>query len=178
VWIGLFGPRTIPGFSAPKSYWYVAEAIKAKSKLFHAAVTFAEIAHHVERTEYEIYNSINTPSLTKKQFRYQAAEHAKVSQLVGQLWSKVEKHSVCAPVTVDAQANTRAAIRCSGESLDAYDAYIIECMMANGIQAIISEDSDFASVVGIVLVTSNTEVIKVATQLGKLVKRGSTSRFL
>jgi predicted nucleic acid-binding protein len=74
-------------------------------------------------------------------------------------------------LTVNADLTDKALQRMATESLDGYDLFLLEAMSEAGIQNIITDDGDYATVPGIQLFTANKNVIKTARHQGKLVRR-------
>jgi hypothetical protein len=55
--------------------------------------------------------------------------------------------------------------------LDGYDLITIEAMHQNGIKHIITDDKDFLTVPGIVVLTANNNAVQAARAAGKLITR-------
>jgi len=55
--------------------------------------------------------------------------------------------------------------------LDGYDLITVEAMRVNGIRHIITDDKDFLTVPGIVVLTANSNAVQAAKTAGKLITR-------
>jgi predicted nucleic acid-binding protein len=86
-------------------------------------------------------------------------------------WAQVENLSAAMPATVDQPCVDASLTRLQSQKIDGYDLFILESMKAHGIEQVITDDSDYATVPGIRVFTANLNVIKSARNQGKLLKR-------
>ena len=75
-------------------------------------------------------------------------------------WSQVEAMSVSIPVHLTSDFTHKVIERMGSHKLDAYDACMVESLLAEGIALqIISDDADFSSVGDVTLFTANGRVL-------------------
>lgn len=147
---------------------YISKAVTAKSLLAYSGLSLAELAHRIETTEREIFNS----SLRPKEYRHNyPSQRVNVVAAVQSVWNQVKVIAVSVELTIN-ETTTNAALNCFGtELLDGYDLFILETMKKEGITNIITDDGDFATVSGITVFTANRNLINTAQLQGKLVVR-------
>ena len=75
-------------------------------------------------------------------------------------WSQVEAMSVSIPVHLTSDFTHKVIEQIKSHKLDAYDACMVESLLAEGIALqIISDDADFSSVGDVTLFTANGRVL-------------------
>ena len=74
-------------------------------------------------------------------------------------------------VTLNYHTTRSLITQIQDSSIDGYDAYILEAMINSGINQIITDDGDFATVAGIIVFTANDGVITAAKSQGKFITR-------
>ncbi|WP_446011256.1 type II toxin-antitoxin system VapC family toxin [Candidatus Electrothrix sp.] len=150
---------------------YIGKALSAKSQLHHCGLSLNELSHIIEGTERDIFRR-SSPATNTKKFRHNfPAERNNVVAEIQTAWEQVETMSKSLDLTVNADLTDKALQRMATESLDGYDLFLLEAMSEAGIQNIITDDGDYATVPGIQLFTANKNVIKTARNQGKLVRR-------
>lgn len=150
---------------------YIGKVLSVKSRLHHCGLSLNELSHIIEGTERNIFNRSN-PGIGTKEFRHNfPAERSNVVEEIKTAWKQVGTMSESLELTVNADLTDMALQRMATESLDGYDLFLLEAMSEAGIQNIITDDGDYATVPGIQLFTANKNVIKTARNQGKLVRR-------
>ena len=149
---------------------YINSCLKDDSELFHSTLSLSEISHTIEKTEYDIYSN-RGPAWKIKEFRHNLAERMRVVNEINTAWAQVENLSAAIPATVDQPCVDASLTRLQSQKIDGYDLFILESMKAHGIEQVITDDSDYATVPGIRVFTANLNVIKSARNQGKLLKR-------
>lgn len=152
---------------------YFADAMKAKSALHWCALQFSEIAHQIERTEFEAAKSAGVTSL--KEFRHNnARERQRVTGLIQGAWQDVCSNGASAlspALQLDASAAEKATSIIAACALDGHDLFYLQSLQAAGVTQVLSDDGDFCTVPGITLFTSHRGVIEAARQQGRLIRR-------
>ncbi len=175
VWIWLAYARSSPVTPSPIPRYlaYVKQARRLPCHVCFCGPNWAEVAHHVEKTELEIHQSCNPhPKYNLKQFRHELpAERAKVVAQLHAAWTTIKVLCSVAPILLDSQTLEALQTRFGSQPLDGYDLMILETMAANGITQIVTDDRDYASASGIQVFTANIAVIQEANRQGKLVVR-------
>ncbi len=162
-------PRTAP-YGA-----YLKAARQKGSTPAYSGLTLAELAHVIERTEYEIYKKAHELELTIKEFRHNyPSERSKVVNLLQTAWMEIQSLAVpLEELTIDESTTNAALARFQTQALDGYDLFMLEAIhKANpGQVKILTDDMDYATVPNIQLFTSNIQVIKLAKAQNKLLRR-------
>lgn len=147
---------------------YLAKAISANSLLLYCGLSFAELAHQIEKTQREIFSSTIKP----KEYRHNfPAERAKVVAEVQAAWNQVTSIAACAEILINETTTNTALIRFQTQLLDGYDLLILEAMDKAGVKQIITDDGDYVTVPGIKVFTANGGAISAARIQGKLLVR-------
>ncbi len=167
-WIGYANASIDSKFNQVDEYPnYVGQALNVGSTLYKCTLSFAELAHSIERSERNIFN----PQIAGKDFRHNhAKERRAVIAQIEEAWNLVEGitngHTVEVAVTTDLIAQSLNRLKVEG--LDGYDAFMVEAILSQGIKQVITDDGDFAQVAGITVFTANAPILKQATKQGKL----------
>lgn len=159
-------PALLPKISHYSSYF--SKALNAESFLLYNALSLAELAHNIEKTERRIFSSTIKP----KEYRHNhSAERTTVFNELEAAWSQVTSIAVCTDILVN-EATAKAALqRYKTQLLDGYDLLILEAMDKAGVKQIITDDGDYVNVSGITVFTANNSAIAAATSQGKLLVR-------
>ena len=172
VWIW-FVYTQAGAFTKNRSHYYLAylnSCSNSDAELFHSNLSLSELSHIIERTEYDIYSN-RGPAWQIKEFRHNLVERMRVVNEINTAWAQVENLSAAMPATVDQPCVNASLTRLQSQKIDGYDLFILESMKAHGIEQVITDDSDYATVPGIRVFTANSNVIKSARNHGKLLKR-------
>ncbi len=151
---------------------YLNQTLLAGSKLYKSALSFAELAHIIERSEHEIFNLSQGTTISKKDFRHNyLPERANVMLEIEHAWMLAD--ALTAGKTVEAHLTElligKSLQRLKGEGLDGYDTFMVESLIEAGITQVITDDADFGRVGGMTIFTANTTLIRHARQQNKLI---------
>lgn len=152
---------------------YINKTRQNGATLTYSGLTLAELAHIIEKTEYDIYVQSNGYLHFKKYRHDYPTERANVVAEVQFTWRRVKKIAIPINLTVD-DATTDAAInRFTTQAVDGYDLLMLEAISKAGAGTvkIITDDMDYSVVPGIQVFTSNKYVIQDAAIQNKLVRR-------
>ncbi len=177
VWYWITYNRASQADQPPRSYQiqnyssYIGRAISAKSRLHRLGLSLAELAHLIEKTEREIFIRSNGIVRPKEYRHNHPAERSNVVAEIQAAWGQVK--TVAAPVDllVDEPTTDAALNRLQIQYLDGYDLLILEAISKAGITQVITDDGDYATVPGIQVFMSNSNVIQTAQSHGRLVTR-------
>jgi predicted nucleic acid-binding protein len=151
---------------------YLANASGANAKLLRCGLSLAELAHLIEKTEREIYNKANNAQLSTKEFRHNMpTERTRVVAEIQAAWAQVKLIASDIEVRINNAATDSALTNFSRCALDGYDLFILEAMQRAGVNQIITDDGDYATVDGLQVFTCNRNVLNLARQQGKLIVR-------
>ena len=152
---------------------YINKTRQNGATLTYSGLTLAELAHIIEKTEYDIYVQSNGYLHFKKYRNDYPTERANVVAEVQFTWRRIKKIAIPIDLTVD-DATTDAAInRFTTQAVDGYDLLMLEAISKAGAGTvkIITDDMDYSVVPGIEVFTSNKYVIQDAAMQKKLVRR-------
>jgi len=178
VWFWMTYPNATSSVPAQLSVYpgYLNKALAADSKIHHSGLSFAELAHLIEKTEREIYERTTGAigTIKTKEYRHNlVAERSRVVSEIQAAWGQVTSLALAGPltVTIDSPTTDAALTRCQAERVDGYDLFILESMKNHSVVQVITDDGDFATVSGIQVFTANRNVINAARSQGKLLRR-------
>ena len=151
---------------------YLGAAMNAKSALHCYGLTFAELAHNIEKTEREIYEAQTANPISPKVFRhdYQNQRRKVVTQITD-TWADVLSVSTMLDLNMDSTFMQSALSLFPSVGLDGYDLFMAEAALKAGVTQIVTDDGDYATVLGLTIFTSNQRVIQAAQAAGKLITR-------
>lgn len=154
---------------------YLKGALTVGADLRWSGLSFSELAHRIEKTEFDIYcKTVAGATPNTKEYRHNlAAERQRVMQEVETAWQAVESmgRPLEKPVLIDGAETAAALQELKARALDGYDVFALRAALATGITRILSDDGDFCVVPGITLFTANRTVLAAARIQGKLVER-------
>lgn len=149
---------------------FVNSSLVAGSTVCRSGLSMAELAHLIEKTEFEIKKRV-MKSLTLKEFRHNYPdERSWVIKEVQAAWGQVKSIADLLVLTIDESTIDDSLISFQSIELDGYDLFVLKTMRLNGVVRIITDDGDFATVPGIQVFTANHNVIESARRQGKLQK--------
>ena len=110
----------------------INKTLQNGATLTYSGLTLAELAHIIEKTEYDIYAQSHR-GLKPKEYRHNyPAERANVVAEVKLAWSQVKAIAIPIKLTVD-DATTDAAInRFTIQAVDGYDLRLLEAISKAG----------------------------------------------
>lgn len=178
VWYWLTYPRA-SRMPMPPAYYqtryypnYLKNARKAGARLLYCGTVFAELAHRIESDERKFFNAKLVAPISGKDFRHNYPhERQDVQDEVAIAWGQVTSIAGIAAVPLDAATISTTATLFGQVGLDGYDLIAVEAMRQNGVTHIITDDKDFLTVPGIVVLTANNAAVQAAQAAGKLVTR-------
>lgn len=153
---------------------YLRKARLAGSMLTYSGLALAELAHVIEKTEYEIYKANNRVTLKPKEYRHNhPAERAKVAREVALAWEQVKRLAVPVNLTIDDEVTSASLERFKTQALDGYDLLTLEAISRAdpGQVKVITDDIDYVAVPGIQMFTKNGGALICARNQGKLLVR-------
>ncbi len=163
-----FAPETPspPRYYQTEDYPEFLKAAKvAGAQLHWSPLSWPELAHHIERTEFAVakyYGAPNTDHL--KAYRHgDAQERERVVQAIEDAWGMVESLATPLPIAALDQAavnQARSGLKTCG--VDGYDLFLVDSVRASGITGIITDDGDFCTVPGITVFTANRSMLSAA----------------
>jgi len=177
VWYWLTYTRASQAPQPPRTYQindypaYIAKALSAKSSLRSCGLSFAELAHRIEKTEKDIYIR-SSGNIGSKEYRHNcASERTNVVAEVQAAWGQVKTMTDTVDVRVDESLTDAALLRFATQPLDGYDLFILEAISSAGVVNVITDDGDYVIVPGLQVFTANQNVISAAQNQGKLLTR-------
>lgn len=174
-WVGYTNASVGARFNQSVDYpTYVGDALSVGSSLYRCTLSFAELAHSIERSERTIFGKSKGVDLHTKDFRHNyPTERANVLTEIENAWALSDGMTDGNTIEVDVTASMVAATltRLKTEELDGYDAFMVEAMLAQGIKQVITDDGDFGQIMGITVFTANDRLIREAKKQRKLKKR-------
>lgn len=142
---------------------FLKRAKIAGAKLHWSPLTWPELAHHIERTEFEMAKYYGSPNAENaKSYRHNdLAERARVVQVFADAWDEIQElGSSLGDVVVSPALLAEAATLQKEAGLDGYDLFLALALRTANITGIITDDGDFATVPGIRLFTANRNVLR------------------
>lgn len=155
---------------------YCQSVLKAGGTLYWCGLSFSELAHGIEGTEFKAYvaGGCSPAFANLKEYRHgHVDERKRVVETIETAWEGVTQLAQPLPnaVVVDG-ALVDAAIRAMPKlALDGYDYFPLKALHDAKITNVISGDGDFCTAPGITLFTDNRNVLQAAEAQGKLLKR-------
>jgi hypothetical protein len=152
---------------------YVKAARKAKARLLRCGISLAELAHGIERAEFDVFEKTH-PQVHAKEFRHNyVAERAAIVTDVQNSWRIVKSMASPVSLAVDERATDAALQAFQAQNLDGHDLFMVEAMETAGVHQVLTDDGDYSTVPNIQVFTANRQVLEAARRQGKLLLRGS-----
>lgn len=167
--------------SGPKQYQltdyekYLKAVTQAGGLLFWCGLSFSELAHRIEQTEFEIAKAYGATKATNaKAHRHDdPAEWQRVVGEIASAWDLVK--SVAKPIpagaVIDEKATQQALTDMPNSGLGGYDIFFVQLLTSGALTGILSDDGDFCTVPNITLCTANQSVLAAAKAQKKIVTR-------
>lgn len=149
---------------------FLSKALASGGQLYRCNLSFAELAHSIERAELAIYNKTRPAGseVETKEYRHNyPSERTNVVAEVQSAWDIVKTMAQPLDVVIDETTTDAALKRLPTAKVDGYDLFILEAMSKQGISQVITDDGDFSTVSGIQVFTANANVIALARSQGK-----------
>ncbi|WP_447771961.1 hypothetical protein [Pseudomonas kilonensis] len=150
---------------------YTNNALAANATIYQSGVSIAELSHIIEKSEREIFNKSN-PAVSTKEYRHNfPAERASVCLEINSACMQVLALGESMDISIDSEVVKSALSHLTTCSVDGYDLFLLEAMVASGVTQVITDDGDFATVPGITVFTANRTIVQAAKTQGKLIVR-------
>lgn len=152
---------------------YLGKIKTIKAQLYQCGLSLSELAHSIEKTEFEIFaRATGFDKRKKKEFRHNHnIERSNVVAEIQAAWGLVKTMAAPIDVMVDGPTTDAALCRIGSQPLDGYDLFFLEAIAKTGVVQVITDDGDFTIVPRIQVFTANSNVIEAARTQGKLIKR-------
>lgn len=151
---------------------FLRRAMGVDAELLRCDLSVGELAHLIEKTEYDIFCQQTAYSGRPKDFRHtEAAARTRVVAEIQAAWGQVEQMSADVVFQVDAALGAAVLKQCAAACIDGYDAMMLYAAAQSGIRQVVSDDSDLCTVPGIQLFTANRNVVQAAQGAGRLISR-------
>lgn len=178
AWYWLFYSRASQTPNGPQAYQladypaFLKAAIGANASLHCYGLSFAELAHNIEKAEREIYAAQVGKTIYPKPFRHDYPnQRRKLVTLITDTWADVLSVSTMLDLDMDNAFMQSALTLFPSVCLDGYDLFMAEAALKAGVTQIITDDGDYATVPGLTIFTANPKVIIAAQTAGKLITR-------
>lgn len=150
---------------------YVKRARKARAGLLRCGLSIAELAHVIERTEFDVFERTH-PNEKPKQFRHNyPVERNAIVTHVQNAWRIVKSMAGPLQLVIDEPATDAALARFQAQPLDGHDLFMVQAVIAAGFKQILTDDGDYSTVPDIQVFTANRQVIDAARDQGRLLTR-------
>jgi predicted nucleic acid-binding protein len=150
---------------------YASKALACNSKIFQSGISLAELSHIIEKSEREIFNASN-PAVSTKEYRHNfPIERTNVVLEIEAACMQVLSLADPLETSINNDLANAALKRLMTNTVDGYDLFLLESMATQGINQVITDDADFATVPGIVVFTANRTVLSAAKAQGQLIVR-------
>lgn len=160
------------GLSPNPPLQHQVRIVGAKAKLLGCGLSLAELAHQIEKAEREIYNRANNLQLSTKEYRHNLpAERNKVVKEIQSSWAQVTMIATDIEVLINSTSSDSALTSFASYTLDGYDLFVLEAMRKAGVNQIITDDGDYATVLDMQVFTCNRNVLSLARQQGMMLIR-------
>lgn len=147
---------------------YVNRALNIGAKLKYSGLNILELTHVIERSECEISGT----GANFKEFRHNyAAQRAAVCAEINSCFLQVKSIGNYFDVDLSETEISHVISRFNNFEVDGYDCMIAANLLRKGVDKIVTDDGDFASVPGVTVFTANRNIIYRARQAGKLIVR-------
>lgn len=151
---------------------YINKVLNANAKIFYSGLSFAELAHLIEKTEHEIFQQTHPTNFRLKEYRHNyPQERQQVAAEIEAVFKAISAMAASITATIDNAMINTAIQKISSKTIDVYDLFILNSMQLHEIKQIITADGDFATISGIQVFTANNTVIQAAKMQGKLIVR-------
>lgn len=150
---------------------YLSKIFANEATLYKCELSFAELARIIEAVERDIYEGAKG-QIGPKAYRHNYPDlRNDLLEEINGAWLSVNSYASSLPLTVDCAFTNSAVEQLRQKLVDGYDLFILHSMQEAGLDKIITDDGDFATVPGIRVFTANKNVIKAARRQAKLVTR-------
>jgi len=152
---------------------YIKKILEKKSTIMRCELILSELAHVIEKSEFEIFCKKSDAEMSKKEFRHNYADERNF--VVGEIenaWGTICESSESFGILLDEENSNYILEDLKQFCLDCYDVvYLREMRDKLDEPRIITDDGDFATVADITVFTANNTVIRAADDAGMLIRR-------
>lgn len=177
VWYWMHYSRASEAFEPPQHYQvteyptYVRKALRARADLYRCGLTLGELAHVIERTEYEAYIRA-AEEISFKEFRHDLPDvHANIAKEVEDAWGLISRMTTSLDVTIDPNTTSAILADFGSSCIDGVDLFLVQAMRGANITQILTDDADFVTVSDIIVFTANQTAITAATEQNRSLRR-------
>jgi predicted nucleic acid-binding protein len=147
---------------------FLSRARNAKAALRYTPETFAELAHLIEKCEYQLHCVATGGRLKMKDFRNDPALRPGVVKEVQLAHATMTALAQCIPSIRDGALVDAALAELSQHQIDAYDAFAVMSARSERVTAIVTDDGDYATCAGVRVLTANARTLGDARTAGNL----------
>lgn len=140
---------------------FISELITNGNKLVTTIYNITELLYIIERNEFEIYNLTN-PKISKKAFRDILKERNDVKIELETVILQIKELYEIKEFSIDILGIDEFTNNFVNHNCDDFDYLIVKNLISNGVNNIISDDSDLVTMEKITLYTSNNNTISKA----------------
>lgn len=155
---------------------YLAQVLAVPAALHKCTLSFSELMHSIEKTEWEIFKKSSPVNaiIKPKVFRHDyPLERQQVITHVINAWNIADSmtggQSIAVQIDSPFIANLVQILPQS--QVDGYDLFMAEMVRAAGITQVITDDADFGTIAGFQIFTANNFLIREAQKQHKLLVR-------
>ncbi|BDA19084.1 type II toxin-antitoxin system VapC family toxin [Aeromonas caviae] len=161
LWTTYFSSRDFSSANKPfvnyqieKYPSYIEKILDAGASMYHSALTLTEIAHVIERIEFDIYREDQANRHIKlKDFRKINTCREKVISEIKAAWQAITSMSRCLDFVGDSELSQKCIEILSTSQLDSYDSIMTHVALKNNIRKFLTDDKDFETIHGLEVYT-------------------------
>ncbi|MDP2227246.1 MAG: PIN domain-containing protein [Moraxellaceae bacterium] len=136
---------------------FIGRILDAGAPIYHSSLTLVELAHVIERKEYE--RQFPAKEIGIKEFRKDDRTRKLILGTVKAAWASICQVSRCLDEQLGDAFSADVLALLEEAELDSYDAVYCALMSKHGILNIVTDDADLMNVSGITLLTANRKVL-------------------
>jgi predicted nucleic acid-binding protein len=153
---------------------FIKRALDKGTILRRCDLSLAELSGVIEECERNIFMEFVAigEEISAKKYRHTEDEERK--QVVAEIessWNQIKGMSTCVELMIHDVSSAEALETLKNYRLDCYDVLLLQAMRKNGLQKILTDDADFATVDGIEIFTSNPALVHLAEKQSQLKTR-------
>jgi predicted nucleic acid-binding protein len=151
---------------------FIKKALEAGCTIVRCDLTLSELAHRIEDIEKKIYehHAQGLKPVFLKEYRAIPEQRQRVVTEVANAWAQVTSMSESCDFTLSGEVTKGALNSFKTHAIGGYDLFLLEAMKQKGLNAILTDDSDFSGVSDVAILPSNVRVIEEAKSAGRLVQ--------
>ncbi|MFM5622870.1 type II toxin-antitoxin system VapC family toxin [Aeromonas veronii] len=161
LWTTYFSSRDFSSANKPFARYqiekypdYIEKILDAGANMYHSALTLTEIAHVIEKIEFNIYcEETGNDQIKLKDFRKIEPCRKKVISEIKAAWNSITNMSRCLDFIGDSVLSQKCIEILSASQLDSYDSIMTHVALQNNIRKILTDDKDFETINGLEIYT-------------------------